>query len=474
MVNIYNREIAYGDDCRKKIMEGVNGLADAVAVTMGPKGKNVVIKLGFHDPRFTKDGVTVARNVFFPEEFKNMGAEIISGVALRTGARCGDGTTTATVLARAFLTAEGALDLKEVELVVDALKAMAKPVSTYDDYYNVAIVSANGDVEVAKLVADTLKEVGLDGQVTIELSPEVGLKSEVVSGMSIPRGYVSPYFVNNTEKMIVELDSPAILILDNNLYNLEQIFSSLKEVAQSGRSLLIIAREVGGDALSALVLNKVKNGMKVAVISATGLTNEFLEDVSIVTGASLTERIYGGAKKVIVYHNKTVIVEGASEPARVEERCNLLREHKYKERLANLSGGVAVLWVGGHTEAEASERRDRVDDALNATRSAIEEGVVIGGGCALLQAGKSLPDGVVRSATEAPIRQILKNAGADFIADDFSDTQGFDARNMRYCDMMKEGIVDPLKVVISALRDAASVALLVRNTEAAIVERADK
>lgn len=474
MTSIYNRTIFYSEECRAKIMEGVNGLADAVSVTMGPKGKNVVIKLGYHDARFTKDGVTVARNVFFPDEMKNLGAEIISAVALRTGSRCGDGTTSATVLARAFLTEEGMLDMAEVEKVIEIVKASAKPVSTYEDYYNVAFVSANGDAEVAKLIADTLQKVGLDGQVTIELSPELGLKSEIVSGISIPRGYVSPMFVNNTEKMITELDNPAILILDNNLFTLEQIFSELNNMSKAGRSFLVIAKEIGGEALSTLILNKVKNGVKVAAVSSVGLNPEFIEDVAIATGASLTERKFGSAKKVVIHHNKTVIIEGGGDPANIEERCALLRENKAKERLANLSGGVAVLWVGGSTEAEASERRDRVDDALNATRSAIEEGIVVGGGCALLNAGKSLPDGLVRKVTEAPIRQIMKNAGAEFYPDDFSENQGWDARNGRYCDMMASGIVDPVKVVCSALRDAASVASLVLNTEAAIVERAEK
>lgn len=475
--NIYNRSIAYGPECQSKILEGVNGLADAVAVTLGPKGKNVVIKLGYHDPQFTKDGVTVARNVFFPDPMVNMGAEIISGVALRTGARCGDGTSTGTVLARALLTAGQPIIQSHVEEVEKAVRAASRPVTGYDDWYNVAFVSANGDKDIAKLIADTLQTVGMDGQITIELTPEIGLRSEIVSGMSLARGYCSPYFVTNTQKMTVELDNPKILVLDKNLITLEHVFEKLNEVSKAGRSLLIIAREIGGDALQTLILNKVKNGVKVAAVSASGLTNDFLEDVAISVGASLTEQTYGGAKKVIVHYDKTVIVEGAGNPDEIENRCLVLRENKVKDRLARLSGGIAVLWVGGHTEAEASERRDRVDDALNATKSAIEEGIVAGGGAALYWAGSGLPDGAVKTATEAPIRQILKNADLDadsILAGMHEENHGYDARNMRHCLMMESGIIDPTKVVCSAFRDAVSVASLVSNTKAAIVEGVEK
>ncbi len=473
---IYNRQIAYGEDCREKIMEGVNGLADAVAVTLGPKGKTVVIKLGYNDPQFTKDGVTVARNVFFPDGLKNMGAEILSNVALRTNARCGDGTTSATVIARALLTSGQPIIQSEIDEVEKNIRASSRPVEGYDDWYNVALISANGDTEVAKLIADTIQTVGMDGQITIQLTPEIGLKSEIVSGMSFAKGYVSPYFVTDTQKMIVELDNPVIFVLDKNLITLEHIFQTLNETAKKGRSLLIIAREIGGDALQTLILNKVKNGVKVAAISATNLSNDFLEDIAISVGASITDQTPGEAKKVIINHDKTVIVEGAGDKQEIEDRCVLLRENKVKDRLARLSGGIAVLWVGGHTEAEASERRDRVEDALNATRSAIEEGIVAGGGTALYYAGKELPNGAVKTATEAPLRQILKNADlhADMYLDDMPSLQGYDARNMRYCDMIESGIIDPTKVVCSALRDAASVATLVLNTEASIVERVEK
>ncbi len=472
MTNIYNRQITYGAEAREKIMEGINGLADAVAVTLGPKGKNVVIKHGYHDPSFTKDGVTVARNVFFPDEMKNLGSEIISNVALRTGSRVGDGTSTATVLARALLTSGEPIILSQVEEVEKKIRASSRPVKGYDDYYNVAYISANGDAEVAKLIADTLQTIGLDGQATIELSNEVGLKSEIVSGMSFARGYASPYFVTDTQKMIVELDNPAILVLDKNLFTLEDIFQTLNDVAKTGKSLLVIAREIGGDALQTLILNKVKNGVKVAAVSATNLTNDFLEDITIATGASLTERKFGGAKKVILHHDKTIIVEGLGDVDEIKKRCDMLRENKMKDRLSRLSGGVAVLWIGGRTEAEASERKDRVDDALNATKSAIEEGIVAGGGAALYWAGKDLPDGAVKTATEAPIRQILKNAGIEL--PELLNGQGYDARKMVACDMLAAGIIDPVKVTCSALKDAASVANLVLNTEAAIIEKADK
>lgn len=476
-INIYNRQISYGAEAREKIMQGVNGLADAVAVTLGPKGKSVVIKLGFHDARFTKDGVSVAREVFFPDEMKNMGAEILSNVALRTGTRCGDGTTTATVLARALLASGLPVVAEHIDILEKAIRDASRPVNGYDDHYNVALISANGDAEVAKLIADTLKEVGMDGQITIEITPEVGLRSEIVSGMSFKSGYASPYFVTDAQKMIVELDSPAILVMDKNVYSLEDIFQTLKTVAESGKPLLLIAREVAGDALQTLILNKVKHGVKVAAVSASKLSDDFLEDITIATGASLTENKFGSAKKVILHHDKTVIVEGGGNPEEIEARCNMLRENKIKDRLARLSGGVAVLWVGGHTEAEASERKDRVDDALNATKSAIEEGIVPGGGTALYWAGKSLPDGAVKTASEAPIRQILKNADLDadsILSGIHASDHGYDARKMRHCLMMESGIIDPVKVVCSALRDAASVATLVNNTEAAIVEKAEK
>lgn len=476
-VNIYNRKIAYGADCRSKMMDGVNGLADAVASTLGPKGKLVCIKLGYHDPIYTKDGVTVARNVFFADPMKNLGAETISGVALRTGSRCGDGTSTATILARALLTSGQPIILEHIDAVEKHIRSKSRPVTGYDDWYNVALVSANGDKEIAKLIADTLQTVGMDGQITIEPTPEVELRSEIVSGMSLARGYVSPYFVTDTQKMIVELDNPHIFVLDKNLITLENVFDKLNETAKSGHSLLIIARDIGGDALQTLILNKVKNGVKVAAVSASNLTNDFLEDVAISVGASLTEQTHGSAKKVIIHHDKTVIVEGAGNPTEIENRCAMLRENKVKDRLARLSGGIAVLWVGGHTEAEASERRDRVDDALNATKSAIEEGVVSGGGTALYWAGKDLPEGAVRTATEAPIRQILKNADLDvdaILAGIHESNHGYDARNMHHCLMMESGIIDPTKVVCSALKDAASVANLILNTEAAIVEGAEK
>ncbi len=476
MVNIYNREILFGEECHAKIMEGVNALADAVASTMGPKGKNVVIKLGLHDAKFTKDGVTVARNVFFPDEFKNMGAEIISGVALRTGNRVGDGTTSATVLARAMLTAGSPINMEEIDLIVSAIKSYAVPCITREDKYNVAFISANGDADVANIIADTLETVGLDGSVSIELSSDIGLKSEIVSGMSIDKGYVSPYFVTNTEKMTVELDNPHIMILENPLFTLEQIFETVNGISKRGESLLIIAPEIGGEALSTLILNKVKNNVRVSAI-AVKLTDDFMEDIAIATGSVLADKTMGKAYKVIIHHDKTIIVDGHGNAAKIEERCNLLREAKAKDRLARLSGGVAVIKVGGNTEAEASERLDRVDDALNATRSAMEEGIVPGGGSALYWAGKSLPEGAVRTATEAPIRQILKNSGLvadEILAGIHAVNHGYDARNMRHCLMMENGIIDPVKVVCSALRDAASVATLVMNTEAGIVEKTEK
>lgn len=472
-MSIYNREILYHDDCKARLMEGVNGLADAVAVTMGPRGKLVAIKLGYHDPRLTKDGVSVAREVFFADRFKNMGAEMLSGVALRTAMRCGDGTTTATVLARALLMHGGTVSAREIDDVVEWLHSMARPVTDRQDKYNVALVSANGDAEVAALIADTLETVGVDGQVTIELSPELGVRSEVVQGMSFARGYVSPYFVTNTQKMTAELDNPLVLVLDKHVHTLEQIYDRLNDAASAGRSMLIIAREVGGEALSTLINNKVKNGLKVCAVSAVDLTEDFLEDICVATGASLTDGTMGSAGKIVVHHDKTVIVEGAGTAEAVAARCDMLREAGKKDRLARLSGGVAVLWVGGSTEAEASERRDRVEDALSATRAAVEMGIVPGGGVALLYAGSGLAAGAVRDATEAPIRQILKNAGVEpeeILPRLAGGTDGYDVRDDRFGDMFEMGIIDPLKVVMSALRDAASVAVLVEATAVGIVE----
>lgn len=477
MTNIYDRKISYGENCRNKILEGVNGLADAVEVTLGPKGKNVVLKLGYHDPRFTKDGVTVARNTFFPDPEVNMGAEILSGVALKTGERCGDGTTTATVLGRALLMSGGEFRQSDVEQVIASIRLSARKVETREDYYNVALVSANGDGDVANLIADAIMTVGVDGQITVEQTTDRGISSEVVEGMSFARGYASPYFVTNTHKMIVEMDDPVIMVLDKNLFTLEQVLPTLKEVLSEGKSLLIIAQEVASDALSTLVLNKVKGGAKLAAINAKGLSHDFLEDIAIMTGASISDAVTGGARKVIIHHDKTVIIEGRGDLAEIEARRVMLREYKMRDRLARLSGGVAVIKVGGATEAEAGERRDRVDDALGATRSAIEEGVVPGGGTALFYAGESLKPGAVKVATTAPIRRILRNAGLipDEITRNLSGgSQGYDARSMQYCDMFEAGIIDPVKVVCSALRDAASVAWLVKNTEASIVEKPEE
>ncbi len=470
------KHLAFGKEGREKILVGVNKIADAVKVTLGPKGRNVIIKNTHYPIRITKDGVSVAKEVELYDEFESVGAELIRQVAMKTCDIAGDGTTTATVLARAMLISNTAIDMAEIETVVAKIKEMSRPVNGWDDWFNVALVSANNDREIAQIIAETIKTVGMDGHIAIELSSEIGLKSEIVSGMSIDKGYVSPYFVTNTEKMIVELDNPCILVLDNHLYNLEQIFDSVNAIAKAGKSCLIIARDIGGDALQTLIVNKVKNGVKVVAVSIPSITTDFLEDICISTGAALTERKLGSAKKVIIHHDKTIIIEGGGDKAAIEDRCTYLRDNKLKDRLARMSGGVAVLWVGGHTEAEASERRDRVDDALNATKSAIEEGIIPGGGSALYWAGKELPDGAVKTATESPIRQILKNAGlnGDSIISSLEPGQGYDARNMKYCDMMGSGIIDPVKVVCSALRDAASVATLVLNTEAAIVERAEK
>lgn len=465
MINkIYNREIKYGTDCKKKMMEGIDILTKAVGSTMGPAGKNVVIKLGAHDPRFTKDGVTVARNVFSPDPWINLGMEIVSGVALRTNDRCGDGTTTATVLAHALC--KNHFDMKEVYTVIANLRDMSRPVDGKPDWYDVALVSSNNDMQIASLIADTIEQVGIDGQITVESGGDK-LTAEIVGGMSFASGYASPFFVTDTKKMVAELEDVKIFMMSDTLMNLPQIFDRLNNTVKNNESLLILAPDIGGEALKTLILNKVKNGIRVCAVKIGTLAPDFIDDIKILVG---NNGDLGKAKKVIVSHNKTIIIDGDGD---VTERVTFLRENNEKARLARLTGGVAILKVGGTTEAEIEERRDRVEDALNATRSAIEEGIVVGGGMALYEASRNLPDGPVKAACEAPIRQILTNSGLNLditMAEIKKCHTGLNVRTKQY-DMT--GIVDPTKVVCSALLDAASVANLILNTEAGIVELQD-
>lgn len=461
---IYNRKILYSKDAREKIIAGVNGLADAVGSTMGPGGKNVAIKLGLQDVRFTKDGVSVAREVFFPDPFMNLGAESVSHVALRTNEQCGDGTTSATVLARSMIVENA--DLCDLEKVCENLKAMAVPVKNVRD---VALVSANNDAEIAAAVAGAYEDVGVDGQVRIELSPEPGIRRETVMGMSFARGYSSPYFVTNPQKMICELENVRLVFSPDPLTSMDQVMPTMQECQKDGKSLLFVAPEIGGEALSVMVTNKVKRNFPCAAIKSGGLQEGFLEDVRLSVGAH--ENKVGHAKKVVLYHDRTIIMEGDGDKELIEKRCEYLRQEKMQDRLARLASGVCVLWVGGSTQSEAEERRDRVEDAVGAVRSAFDGGIVPGGGVALFRATRGT---WLDKVGEAPLRQIMKNAGvdADNVVAGLDHYPGFDARKLIYCDLMDAGIVDPVKVVIHALRDAASVATLIGSTECAIIEEA--
>ncbi|MDA8230842.1 MAG: chaperonin GroEL [Magnetospirillum sp.] len=525
------KEVKFSTDARTRMLRGVDILADAVKVTLGPKGRNVVIEKSFGAPRITKDGVTVAKEIELADKFENMGAQMVREVASKTADLAGDGTTTATVLAQAIVR-EGAkavaaglnpMDLKRgvdmaVAAVIADVKGRSKKVSTNAEIAQVGTISANGEREIGDMIAKAMEKVGNEGVITVEEAKGLDTELDVVEGMQFDRGYTSPYFVTNAEKMTCELDSPYILLFEKKLSGLQPLLPVLESVVQSGRPLLIIAEDVEGEALATLVVNKLRGGLKVSAVKAPGFGDRrkaMLEDIAILTGGqvisedlgikleSVTLDMLGTAKRVTITKEDTTIVDGAGAKGDIEARCKQIRaqaeettsdydREKLQERLAKLAGGVAVIKVGGASEVEVKERKDRVDDALHATRAAVEEGIVPGGGVALLYAIKALaalkPGNddqkvgieIVRRALQWPVRQIAENAGHDgaVVAGKLLESKdavvGFDAQNGEYTDMIKAGIIDPTKVVRTALQDAASVAGLLITTEAMIAEKAKK
>jgi len=521
------KEVKFSTDARTKMLRGVDILADAVKVTLGPKGRNVVIEKSFGAPRITKDGVSVAKEIELADKFENMGAQMLREVALKTADRAGDGTTTATVLAQAIVR-EGVkavaaglnpMDLKRgIDLAVSAviadLKSRSKKVSTNEEVAQVGTISANGEREIGEMIARAMEKVGNEGVITVEEAKGIETELDVVEGMQFDRGYISPYFVTNAEKMQAELESPYILFFEKKLSGLQAMLPVLETVVQSGRPLLIIAEDVEGEALATLVVNKLRGGLKIAAVKAPGFGDRrkaMMEDMAILTGGqvvsedlgikleNVTLDMLGTAKKVTITKDETTIVDGAGArpdieariaqiKAQIEETSSDYDREKLQERLAKLAGGVAVIRVGGSTEIEVKERKDRVDDAMHATRAAVEEGVIAGGGVALLYATKALeglkPENddqrvgvdIVRKALTAPVKQIAENAGVDgavisgklLESNDFN--YGYDAQKGVYADMVKSGIIDPVKVVRSALQDAASVASLLITTEAMVAE----
>ena len=521
------KDVKFGRDAREGILRGVDTLANAVKVTLGPKGRNVVIDKSFGAPRITKDGVTVAKEIELKDKFENMGAQMIKEVASKANDAAGDGTTTATVLAQSIVT-EGMksvaagmnpMDLKRgidlaVTKVVEDLKGRSKDVSGSEEIAQVGVISANGDREVGEKIAEAMEKVGKEGVITVDESKGLEFELETVEGMQFDRGYLSPYFITNPDKMTVELENPYILIHEKKLSNLQAMLPVLEAAVQSGRPLLIIAEDIEGEALATLVVNKLRGGLKVAAVKAPGFGDRrkaMLQDIAILTKGEMvsedlgiklenvTLNMLGQAKRVTIDKDNTTIVDGAGEQADIEARVNEIRtqidntssdydKEKLQERLAKLAGGVAVIKVGGATEVEVKERKDRVDDALHATRAAVEEGIVPGGGTALLYASKALEGlkgdnedqtrgiAIVRKAILAPIRQIATNAGHDGavvsgnLLREGDETQGFNAGTDTYENLVKAGVIDPTKVVRTALQDAASVAGLLITTEAAISE----
>src|ERR1700723_1717881 len=522
------KDVKFGADAREKLMRGVDILADAVQVTLGPKGRNVVIDKSFGAPRITKDGVTVAKEIELGDKFENMGAQMVREVASKTSAIAGDGTTTATVLAAAIVR-EGAkavaagmnpMDLKRgidlaVEAVVEELKKNSKKVTSNAEIAQVGTISANGDKEIGDYLAKAMEKVGNEGVITVEEAKSLETELDVVEGMQFDRGYVSPYFVTNAEKMICELENPYILLFEKKLSSLQAILPVLEAVVQSGNPLLIVAEDIEGESLATLVVNKLRGGLKVAAVKAPGFGDRrkaMLEDLAVLTGGqvisedlgikleTVTLDMLGRAKKVRIDKDNTTIIDGAGKKADIQARCTQLRaqveettseydKEKLQERLAKLAGGVAIIRVGGSTEVEVKEKKDRVDDAMHATRAAVEEGVVPGGGVTLLYASQALgalnPENndqkvgidIVRRALQAPARQIFENAGADAsvivgkLLEKGDANHGFDAQSGTYVDMVTAGIIDPAKVVRLALQGAASIAGLLVTTEVMIAEK---
>ncbi|MFN3509050.1 MAG: chaperonin GroEL [Allorhizobium sp.] len=525
------KEVKFHTDAREKMLRGVDILANAVKVTLGPKGRNVVIDKSFGAPRITKDGVSVAKEIELEDKFENMGAQMLREVASKTNDLAGDGTTTATVLAQAIVK-EGAkavasglnpMDLKRgvdlaVEAVVAELKANARKISNNAEIAQVGTISANGDTEIGRYLAEAMEKVGNDGVITVEEAKTAETELEVVEGMQFDRGYLSPYFVTNQEKMRVELDDPYILIHEKKLSNLQALLPVLEAVVQSGKPLVIIAEDVEGEALATLVVNKLRGGLKVAAVKAPGFGDRrkaMLEDIAILTGGTVisedlgiklenvTLNMLGRSKKVSIEKENTTIINGAGSKAEIDGRVAQIKaqieetssdydREKLQERLAKLAGGVAVIRVGGSTEVEVKEKKDRVDDALHATRAAVEEGILPGGGVALLRSVKALENlkapnddqrvgiDIIRRAIEAPVRQIAENAGAEGsiivgkLREKSDFAYGWNAQTGEYGDLFAQGVIDPAKVVRTALQDAASVAGLLITTEAMIAEKPKK
>ncbi len=525
------KDVRFSTDARDRMLKGVNTLADAVKVTLGPKGRNVVLDKSFGAPRITKDGVTVAKEIELEDKLENMGAQMVKEVASRTNDEAGDGTTTATVLAQAIVreglkqVAAGLnpMDLKRgIDLatskVVEDIRKMARDVKDSDEVAQVGTISANGEAEIGQQIADAMQKVGNEGVITVEENKGLETETDVVEGMQFDRGYLSPYFVTNADKMTSELEDCMILLHEKKLSSLQPMVPLLESVIQSQKPLLIIAEDVEGEALATLVVNKLRGGLKIAAVKAPGFGDRrkaMLQDIAILTGGqvisedlgmkleSVTMDMLGTAKKVQITKDETTIVDGAGAKAEIEARVAQIRSQieetssdydreKLQERVAKLAGGVAVIRVGGMTEVEVKERKDRVDDALNATRAAVQEGIVVGGGVALVQAGKSLeklkgvnPDqdagiAIVRRAIEAPLRQIAENAGVDgaVVAGKVRESKdtsfGFNAQTEEYGDMFKYGVIDPAKVTRTAMEDASSVAGLLITTEAMVADKPEK
>ncbi len=525
------KDVKFGTDARNRMLKGVNILADAVKVTLGPKGRNVVLDKSFGAPRITKDGVSVAKEIELEDKFENMGAQMVKEVASRTNDEAGDGTTTATVLAQAIVkegmkaVAAGMnpMDLKRgidmaTAKVVEQIKSMAREVADSDEVAQVGTISANGEATIGRQIADAMQKVGNDGVITVEENKGMETEVEVVEGMQFDRGYLSPYFVTNSDKMIAELEDAVILLHEKKLSSLQPMVPLLESVIQSQKPLIIIAEDVEGEALATLVVNKLRGGLKIAAVKAPGFGDRrkaMLQDIAILTGGqvisedlgmkleNVTMDMLGRAKKVSISKDNTVIVDGAGNKAEIEARVAQIRgqieetssdydREKLQERVAKLAGGVAVIRVGGMTEVEVKERKDRVDDALNATRAAVQEGIVVGGGVALVQAAKVLAGvegenadqnagvAIVRRALEAPLRQIAENAGVDgaVVAGKVRESDdknfGFNAQTEEYGDMFKFGVIDPAKVTRTALEDAASVSGLLITTEAMVADKPAK
>jgi chaperonin GroEL len=521
------KDVKFSTDARDRMLRGVDILANAVRVTLGPKGRNVILDKSFGAPRITKDGVTVAKEIELEDKFENMGAQMVREVAQKTNDQAGDGTTTATVLAHAIVR-EGAksvaagmnpMDLKRgieiaVAAVVKDIEKRAKKVGSSAEIAQVGTISSNGDSKIGKMIAQAMQKVGNEGVITVEEAKALETEVEIVEGMQFDRGYLSPYFITNAEKMVAELEDAYVLLHEKKLSGLQAMLPVLESIVQSGKPLVIVAEDVEGEALAALVVNKLRGGLKIAAVKAPGFGDRrkaMLEDIAILTGGQLisedlgiklenvTLQMLGRAKKVIMEKEKTTIVDGAGKKKEIEARIGQIKaqieetssdydREKLQERLAKLAGGVAVIRVGGATEVEVKEKKDRVEDALNATRAAVEEGIVPGGGVALLRAKKAVGRitnansdvqagiNIVLKALEAPIRQIAENSGVEGsivvgkIMESKSETFGFDAQSEEYVDMVDKGIIDPAKVVRAALQDAASVAGLIVTAEAMVAE----